>query len=87
MNNKDKPYIENYPPLQKWLNDNDAQCMWQIPYGNHDEPFAYVENWIVNNTQVIIVVYSNNHGWNIFTPCQSISIDATLRDASERCKL
>jgi hypothetical protein len=43
-----------------------------------------VEGWAVGRSVVIIHVYSNGNGWNIYTDCGSNKVDATLSDAERR---
>lgn len=85
---KDKPYVENYPPLRDWLRQIGARCDWQVPLGNAKAPVAYVEQWQASGARsFIVVVCAKQHGWNIFTDCGDNSIGATLIDAAARIGL
>lgn len=74
-----KPFVENYPPLKAWLDRNQAKCQFQQPYGKH-----MIEGWLVAEVMVVIIVYADRGGWDLFTPCQDTNIEATLRDAAAR---
>lgn len=85
QDDKDKPWISNYPPLQAWLNEHDARCDWQIPYGNKNKPAMYVEQWRTRGgREFIITVMANQGGWNVYSPCDSNSIVETLADLEAR---
>lgn len=80
----DEPWISNYPPLQGWLNDNDARCDWQMRFGKRKEGFM-LEQWrLPGSLPFIVLVYTRGMGWEIFTPNASVSIDDTLADTKER---
>jgi len=87
------PYVENYPPLRDWLKKHEARCMWQLPmqpeHGREEPPTAYVEQWMFPKTSrmVVVVVYANKMGWDVFTSSNEHQIDATLEDAEERLGL
>lgn len=55
QDDKDKPWISNYPPLQEWLNAHEARCDWQIPYGNKNKPAMYVEQWRTRTGREFII--------------------------------
>lgn len=63
--------------------------MWQIPLGgSRDNPTGFVEAWMFSGGRMcIIVVHARQHGWEIYTACDSNAIDATLTDAVTRLKL
>lgn len=83
--NKNKPWVSNYPPLHDFLREIDARCDWQIPYGPARAPTMYVEQWRAPGAApFIIVVYADQHGWNIFTATLSEKIDATIEDVKRR---
>lgn len=83
---KNQPYISNYPPLADWLEKVNAICNWQLRRGVHPHSMM-IENWTVNGRIVLIEVYSNGHGWNIYTPNETIDIVKTLADVEKRCGL
>jgi hypothetical protein len=85
--NKDKPWIENYPPLRDWLRGHEAFCQWQVPVGPEESPNMYVECWQVGKAQCIVTIYSGGSGWNIYTCSDDGRTDATLADASKRLGL
>lgn len=74
-----KPYISNYPPLADWLRKHDAYCAWQ----RYDDRLN-IEGWVVGVALCLITVQPDGRGWDIYTSCPDISIEATLRDAEER---
>jgi hypothetical protein len=43
-----------------------------------------VEGWVCKGTIIVIEVYPNHHGWNIYTACRDPKVDATLKDAEAR---
>lgn len=85
MDPKDRPYVENYPPLKEWLDKNNARCDWQSPVGPEKDPVAYVEQWYINGKSAFLVtIRSNQMGWEIFTSGNDVRIPQTLKDAEER---
>jgi hypothetical protein len=88
INDIDKPWVDNYPPLRDWLRKHEARCNWQLPLGNKSFPNAYVESWIApNGREFVVVVQANRLGWNIYTPEPSSEIVGTLADAERRLGL
>jgi len=86
------PYVSNYPQLQEWLDKNEARCMWQLPMGesgSYDYPRAYVECYQIpaNGRVFIVLVHADRHGWDIYTACGNMNIEATLNDADIRLNL
>jgi hypothetical protein len=86
---KDKPYISNYPPLYEWLQRIEARCMTQVRGGGtDDDPRSYIETYLTpNGRNFIVVVHADQHGWEVFTPCDSNKIEDTLADAELRLGL
>lgn len=85
---KDEPYVENYAPLKAWLNHHNAVCVWQIPYGGTKaKPMSYLECYRVGRGLVIVQIFENLHGWEIYTTSCDNDVAASLRDATVRCKL
>lgn len=91
--NSNKPWVSNYPPLKQWLDEHNARCMWQVP-SNPDRgddpdwaPGAYIECYLINMHPVVVVVRSNQMGWDIYTTASTPLIDATLMDAEARLGL
>lgn len=84
-----QPWVDNYPSLSEWLKKHEARCDWQLALGgSKDAPNASVEQWRFRNGAICIVtVHANKIGWDIFTPSESLAIDATLLDAETRCRL
>lgn len=92
--NSDKPYVSNYPPLQKWLDKHNAHCMWQVPSNpkprdaDYDwTPGSYIEGWRIKHRLIVIVVHSNKMGWDVFTSPDTPLVDETLKDAELRLGL
>lgn len=88
---KDRPYIDNYPPLKALLAELEARCHWQTrpdgyAVGDDDhEARTYVECWITpQGREFLVVVHGGGHGWNIYTPCASGKVDETVADAKAR---
>jgi hypothetical protein len=87
------PFVSNYPPLKEWLDKHEARCMWQIPSHPRDEgdldwyPQYYIEGWLVKKRIVVLQIYSNKMGWNIFTDCGSNKVDDALADAEQRLNI
>lgn len=86
---KDKPWVSNYPPLNDFLQDNQARCNWQIRMGGtEDEPTGYVEHYLFPNGKVaIVVVHARQEGWDIYIPSDSLKVDETLAEATKRLGL
>lgn len=83
-----EPWVSNYPPLQKWLDEHEARCLWQIPYGGKSDPVAYVECWkFASGRLAILFVWSHGFGWEIYTPAGTNKVDETLADAEQRLVL
>ena len=81
-----RPDINNYPPLRDWLHKLEARCMWQLPVGNRANPDAYLEMWYGAGLPrpVVVLVYADRMGWELFTPCDRAQVEATLADAEAR---
>lgn len=78
-----KPWVGNYPPLKAWLVLHGARCMWQ-----EMKPHQSVERWqFPNGDSCIIVVFSERHGWDVFTSSHARDIPTTLADAEARLRL
>lgn len=77
---EDRPTIENYPPLAKWLDDNRARQAWSVNV-NRD---AVVSCHVVGTATVLVLVRSRQHGWELYTPCSSNNIEIALADALAR---
>lgn len=76
-----QPYIENYPPLKAWINRHeDTICQWQKRIGAK----MMVERWIVDGVPVIIEIYGDGHGWNIYTTSPDNTIVHAVADAEDR---
>lgn len=79
------PMLENYPPLKAWLDKHSARCQWQVDRNeeirSHD---VRIEQWLVDGAIVIIILRACQRGWDIFTACPSLSIEATFLDAEKR---
>jgi hypothetical protein len=86
---KDKPYVDNYPPLRDWLRKHEMRCDWQIPLGDAEDPSVFVECYHAPRSAhpIIVCVNANGHGWNLYTPSASTKIDETLADAERRLGL
>jgi hypothetical protein len=84
---KDKPYIDNYPPLKEWLNKHEARCYWQFPLGDVDNPTAFVEQWRIGANVVVVIVRADQMGWDIYLPCKSHMIDETFAEVEDRLGL
>ena len=81
---KDKPYVSNYPPLRDWLNEHDARCAYQLPIGDKKDPQAYLELYLIDGVEVVVLVHRKGNGWNLFTPSANSVIVETLTDADAR---
>lgn len=66
------------PVLRDWLASIGAKNTFQLTQAGR-----LVELWSANG-RVFLVVVNANGGWEIFTACDSIKIDDTLRDAERR---
>jgi len=94
VDDSNRAWISNYPPLKDWLNKHEARCMWQLPmqqpnsstgeYEYDFGPTAYVECWLVYRRPVIIVVHANKNGWEIYSALDDLKISATLADVERR---
>jgi hypothetical protein len=75
-----EPFVSNYPPLAEWLAKHDARCMWQ----KMDKQMS-IEGWLVGSRIVIVQVWADGHGWDLYTSQQSQEIESTFDDAERRC--
>lgn len=75
----EKPYVSNYPDLARWLDAKDARCQWQ----KIDRAMA-VEGWLIDGVVVVVLVYANRHGWEIFTAPATREVQATFADVNAR---
>jgi hypothetical protein len=83
--NRNKPWVSNYPSLRNWLDRIGARCMEQNPVGNARTPSAYLERWMMPAGRSFIVeVRGNSMGWNIYTDADTPHIDLTIADAEKR---
>lgn len=87
IDNSNKPWVANYPPLDEWLKKHEARCNWQIPMGDADNPVAYLESYMINGHEAIVIVRANRLGWEIFTSGDSNRVDLTMADADARLGL
>lgn len=89
IENKDQPWIENYPPLREFLRIHDARCDWQhVSAGTKSNPLGYVEQWrFPNGRTCIVVVHGRQHGWEVATGIDSNDVAETLGDLAVRCGL
>lgn len=78
------PYVDNYPLLKNWLDKHHAICDWQLAQGREDAPLMYVEQWRIKNRCFVVLIYNNNRGWEICTPCGANSASTTFEDAEKR---
>lgn len=88
--NTNKPWVDNYPVLQDWLRAIEARCFSQIRTGGDEEnPTGYLETYLLpgNVRPFIVEVRANKMGWEIYTPCGSITTWETLEDANRRLGL
>lgn len=83
----EKAYTSNYPDLQKWLDDREARCNWQLLRGRLDSHHEHVESWSIGAHQFIVVVRSHHLGWDVYTACGDIRVDETFADAERRLRL
>lgn len=81
---KKKPYVSNFPALESWLKSIEAQCNWQLPLGDPEEPRAYVEHWRVPGSQTQLILIVDSNGWEVFTSFPGLGITETLADATAR---
>jgi hypothetical protein len=82
-NADDKAYIDNYPPLRDFLARAEAHCVWQVRGPNK----SYLEGWMLGARLVIIQVFPNKMGWQIWTASKSNSASETLAEVAEHCDL
>jgi hypothetical protein len=83
--NKNKPWVSNYPVLKNWLEKIGARCMEQNPVGSTRAPTAYLERWMTPAGRSFIVgVRGNRMGWNVYTDADTPNTDLTLADAEQR---
>lgn len=83
LDTKDKPYVENYPPLKAWLDEHGARCNWQVPLSKREETF--IESWSMpNGYDFIVLIHAHRRGWNLYTAKQKGEVAATLADAELR---
>ena len=98
MKKTDYPSTRNYPPLHSWLNKHNAQCAWELEHGpftvvtrkgedSERVPAFKVSSFLICGAEVIVKVYANRQGWNLYTPHLGNNIPETLTDAEQRLKL
>jgi len=81
------PTTADYPVLVAWLNKHNARCHWQASHGEMAHAVTAIEGWLVNGHIVIVEVYSEGRGWNIYTTSDDNRIDVSLLDAELRIGL
>lgn len=90
---KDRPYVDNYPPLRDFLREIGARCNIQLPAGDPDDPTSYVEQWTAwsalkgKSVTFQVVVHRDGMGWDIATFADTNEVDETLRVTRERLGL
>ena len=83
VEDKDQPWVENYPPLRDFLREINARCDWQVKLPYYGGAFA--EQWRApGGIQFIIVVLGQQHGWEIYTPTFKQKAVDTIEDARKR---
>jgi hypothetical protein len=65
------------PPTQA------VRLAWEIP-GPKDTEIAWLSCYFIG-AGICIVETFRDGGWNAFTPCDSIEVEATLADVLNRC--
>lgn len=82
---KRHPKLSDCLPLVEWLNKHNAKCLWQrLP---PTDGAATVEAWVVNGHVVLIVIYADRAGWDLYTGMSTNDIAETLADAERRVGL
>jgi hypothetical protein len=81
-----KPWTSNYPELEQFLKEHECQCQWQLPFGPPSDPRAYVECYTMPHAEAnfIVQVWADKSGWDVYTPCRDVKIEATLADLKVR---
>lgn len=75
-----RAYVRNYTQLWEWLQQRDAQCAWQLPLGDRNNP-DYVEGWLVRGVLIVVIVRAEGMGWDLMVPHHDTRIEATLAAA------
>ena len=81
---EDEPYTDNYPPLKAWLNKHNGRCVEQVRLNCGTRAEQMLEVWNIGNGSVVIRVWAERAGWDIFTAHASNSIELALNDAELR---
>ena len=85
---EDEPYTSNYPPLQTWLEEHKAQCMWEHHLWNDGQPTTCVAMYLFQKgAMALIITHSDKRGWKLMTSCGSNKVADTLADAEARMGL
>ncbi len=77
------PTATDHPTLAEWLKRVEARLVWAAL----NDASATVEQWRLPDGRAFLIIVYPNHGWEIFTPLDTVAIDATLRDAARRLGL
>lgn len=92
----DRPFVQNYPELWKWLQETGARNVVELPVGDLHGPGADGYMFPERSLQQFlfpggglcwIEVRAFGKGWEIYTATQSARVTATLVDAEKRLGL
>lgn len=91
-NNSEKPWVENYPQLEAWLNKHEACGMWEAVVGDIEEyprGARIVRCYLFPRSArvTLVEVLGGGDGWNIWTDCADRKTESTFADAERRLGL
>lgn len=83
MKDADKPILDNYPDLAKWLYGcRRARCAFQLPNGSH-----LVEGWLLGTKLVIFQFYDKKFGYEVYVPIHAATHVGTFEELGKICDL
>lgn len=85
LTSPDYPTVLNEPSLADWLSHHNASLQWQT-YGpkRRGVPSFRVAGYRIGAGVVIVMIYSHQRGWDLYTSSGSTDIDRVLGDAEVR---
>lgn len=82
-----RPYVSNYPPLERWLNHHQAKCMTQMPIRYAGRTVEFVEFWLIKTQLVVVTVKEKKQGWQIYMPAQAPGVRGTFDEVEAHLQL
>lgn len=78
--------VDNYPVLDKWLQEQCAKCLTSFAQSSRNGARATMWSFAGGGT-ALVLCHPDGRGWDIYTSDGSSSVDLALRNAEQRLGL